>query len=122
MTRKRTCYHAQNGSLPAMSSVLHRGLPDTQLATELDEETVLCPFCSAMVVALLLEIEKAVTPRGHTDLFAAASQALHEHIQHNRAQYIRAWLAKTGIDPAECMLVERPLDDGGVAITVEVKQ
>jgi hypothetical protein len=37
----------------------------------------------------------------------------------NREKYLTAWVAETGLQPSECMLVEQRKPDGSLTVTVE---
>ena len=61
----------------------------------------------------------------HTEVWRAAIQQKAERIMRSlnrhRERYLRAWVAATGIDPRDAILVERHYPDGTITISVERK-
>jgi len=55
-----------------------------------------------------------------TEIHEAVAAAIRDLNQH-KEEYVRAWLAKTGLNPDQCMLVQQSMPDGSIRLWVEPK-
>lgn len=68
--RRNKCRHVANQTHTATTRVLHIGIPGrSRSADDLNEETELCPMCSAALVMVLKRIEDPKTPANWMPIF-----------------------------------------------------
>jgi hypothetical protein len=45
-----------------------------------------------------------------------------EQLAEKKEQYVRAWIAETGLHPSECELVVMPVEGGGTSYRMQVRR